>query len=169
MPGVASIAADLHKFGYGAQGSAVLLYRDAAAHRYQGFTYDAWPMGAWSNPALLTSRPGGALAASWAVMNFLGEDGYRRLTAGLMKATRHLIDGIGSIQGLRIIGEPRTSVFAFTADDTRVDMDKLGNAMRRKGWFIRHRKNRSIHIVLTPPHEHVIDELLVDLQQAVSH
>jgi|HubBroStandDraft_6_1064221.scaffolds.fasta_scaffold216585_2 sphinganine-1-phosphate aldolase len=167
LPGVASIAADLHKFGYGAQGSAVLLYRDAATHRHQGFVHSAWPMGAWSNGALLTSRPGSALAASWAVMNFLGEDGYLRLTDRLMKATRRLLDGIGAIPGLRILGAPRTSVFAFTASDDALDMDRVGNAMRQRGWFIRQRDNQLVHIVLTPPHERVVDELLADLRQAV--
>jgi sphinganine-1-phosphate aldolase len=167
LPGVASIAADLHKFGYGAQGSAVLLYRDAATHRHQGFVHSAWPMGAWSNGALLTSRPGSALAASWAVMNFLGEDGYLRLTDRLIKTTRRLLDGIRGVARLRIIGEPQTSVFAFTADGDALDMDRVGNAMRQKGWFIRQRDNQLVHIVLTPPHEHVVDELLADLRQAV--
>ena len=166
LPGVASIAADLHKFAYGAQGSAVLLYRDAATHRHQGFVHSAWPMGAWSNGALLTSRPGSALAASWAVMNFLGEDGYLQLTDRLMKTTWRLLDGVGSSPGLRVLGEPHTSVFAFTADGDALDMDRVGDAMRQKGWFIRQRDNQLVHIVLTPPHERVVDELLADLRQA---
>lgn len=169
LPGVASIAADLHKFGYSAQGSAVLLYRDAETHRYQSFTNSAWPMGAWNNAALLTSRPGGAVAASWAVMNFLGEDGYLRLTDGLMKTTRQFLDGIRAIPGLRIIAEPQTSVFAFTAEDgAGIDMDRVGETMRGKGWFIRHRENASIHVVLTPPHAGVADAYLSDLREAVS-
>lgn len=168
LPGVASIAADLHKFGYGAQGSAVLVYRDAATHRHQGFVHSAWPMGAWSNAALLTSRPGSALAASWAVMNFLGEDGYLRLTDRLIKTTRRLLDGIRAIAGLRIVGEPQTSVFAFTADPDALDVDRVGDAMRQKGWFIRQRDNQLVHIVLTPPHERIVDELLADLRQAAN-
>jgi glutamate/tyrosine decarboxylase-like PLP-dependent enzyme len=168
LPGVASIAADLHKFGYSAQGSAVLLYRDAEPHRYQSFTHSAWPMGVWSNGALLTSRPGGAIAASWAVMNFLGEDGYLRLTDGLMKTTRQFLDGIRAIPELCIIGDPQTSVFAFTAKDgAGIDLDRLGDSMRNKGWFIRHRENASIHIVLTPPHARVADAYLSDLREAV--
>lgn len=169
LPGVASIAADLHKFGYSAQGSAVLLYRDAKTYRHQSFTHSAWPMGAWNNAALLTSRPGGAVAASWAVMNFLGEDGYRRLTDGLMKTTRQFLRGIRAIPGLRIIGDPQTSVFAFTAEEgAGIDMDRVGEAMRHKGWFIRHRENASIHVVLTPPHAGVADAYLTDLREAIN-
>jgi glutamate/tyrosine decarboxylase-like PLP-dependent enzyme len=167
LPGVASIAADLHKFGYSAQGSAVLLYRDAATYRYQGFAHTNWPMGTWSNDALLTSRPGGAVAASWAVMNFLGEDGYLRITDALMKTTRRFLDGINAIPGLRVMGEPQTSVFAFTAASPDIDMNAVGEAMRRQGWFIRHRDNASIHVVLTPPHAEIADAYLADLRRAV--
>jgi len=167
LPGVASIAVDLHKFGYSAQGSAVLLYRDAETHNYQGFIHSAWPMGAWSNEALLTSRPAGAVAASWAVMNFLGEDGYLRITGELMKTTRRFLDGIGAIPGLRVMGDPQTSVFAFTADSADIDIDDVAAAMRGKRWFIRHRENASIHVVLTPPHAEIADAYLADLRQAV--
>ena len=168
IPGVSSIAADLHKFGYSAQGSAVLLYGDAETHRYQSFTHSAWPMGPWNNAALLTSRPGGAVAASWAVMNFLGEDGYLRLTDGLMKTTRQFIEGIRAIPGLCIIGNPQTSVFAFAAEDgAAIDMDRVREKMRDKGWFIRDRENASIHVVLTPPHAAVADAYLSDLRETV--
>jgi sphinganine-1-phosphate aldolase len=167
LPGVASIAADLHKFGYSAQGSAVLLYRDAETQRHQGFTNSDWPMGTWSNDALLTSRPAGAVAASWAVMNFLGEDGYLRITDTLMKTTRRFLDGIRAIPGLRVMGEPQTSVFAFTADSTDLDINDVAAAMRAKGWFIRHRENASIHVVLTPPHAEIADSYLADLRSAV--
>jgi glutamate/tyrosine decarboxylase-like PLP-dependent enzyme len=167
LPGVSSVAADLHKFGYSAQGSAVLVYRDAAARPYQGFRHPGWPMGSWSNDALLTSRPAGAVAASWAVMNFLGEDGYLRLTDSLMKTTRKFLDGIGAIPGLRIMGEPQTSVFAFTADSPDVDINRVADTLDEKGWFIRRRENASIHLVLTPPHAEVADAFLADLRQVV--
>jgi glutamate/tyrosine decarboxylase-like PLP-dependent enzyme len=167
IAGVSSIAADLHKFGYSAQGSAILLYRDAETFRYQGFVHSTWPMGAWTNSALLTSRPAGAVAASWAVMNFLGEDGYMRITDELMKTTKLFLDGIKAIPGLCIIGQPQTSVFAFTSDDAALDINRVAKALRDNGWFIRHRENASIHIVLTPPHAKVADAYLADLQQAV--
>lgn len=167
IAGVSSIAADLHKFGYSAQGSATLVYRNAEAHRHQGFVHSAWPMGAWTNSALLTSRPAGAVAASWAVMNFLGEDGYLQITDKLMMTTKRFLDGIRAIPGLHVFGEPQTSVFAFTSNDNGLDIDRVAKALREDGWFIRHRQNASIHIVLTPPHADVIDTYLADLQKAV--
>jgi glutamate/tyrosine decarboxylase-like PLP-dependent enzyme len=124
-------------------------------------------MGSWSNDALLTSRPAGAIAASWAVMNFLGEDGYLRLTDSLMKTTRKFLDGIRAIPGLRIMGEPQTSVFAFTADSPDVDIYRVADALDARGWFIRRRENASIHLVLTPPHAAVADTFLGDLRQVV--
>jgi sphinganine-1-phosphate aldolase len=83
LPGVTSIGTDLHKYGYSAVGSSVLLYRNANIHKYQAFQFDGWRSGTWLNPAMLGSRPGGAVAAAWAVMKFLGASGYLELTRGV--------------------------------------------------------------------------------------
>jgi len=166
LPGVASIASDLHKFGYSAQGSAILLYRDQDTYTYQGFSRAAPPFDHWSNAALLTSRPAGAVAASWAVMSFLGEDGYLRLTADLMDATIKLRDGIRAIPGMVVLGDPQMSVFAYTAASPDLDINAIATAMADKGWFIRHRDGSPIHVVLTPPHVAIIDRYLADLREA---
>jgi len=168
LPGVGSIAADLHKFGYSAQGSATLLYRDAATHRYQRFTHPDWPMGQWSNDAFLTTRPAASIAAAWAVMNFLGEDGYLQLTKKVLKATQHVLSDIATITGLHVLGTPRTSVFAFGSDNTDLDINSVAGSLRDKGWFIRQRANDCIHVVLTPPHAQVADVFLADLRQAAT-
>jgi sphinganine-1-phosphate aldolase len=166
LPGVGSITADLHKFGYSAQGSAILLYRDQETYSYQGFRRATAPFETWSNTALLTSRAAGAVAASWAVMRFLGEDGYLKLTSDLMKATGRLQEGICAIPGLTILGAPQTSVFAYTSDSPDLDIDAVAVALTEKGWFIRHAHGAPIHVVLTPPHVAVIDRYLGDLRDA---
>ena len=116
VPGVTSISADLHKYGYSVRGSSTILYRDSKLRRYQVFSHADWPGGLYGSPTMTGSRPGAAVAASWALLHYLGEEGYLRLTRITMETTRTLIDGINAIPGLEVRGEPDMSVLAFGTD-----------------------------------------------------
>jgi glutamate/tyrosine decarboxylase-like PLP-dependent enzyme len=76
VDGVTSMSADLHKYGYAAKGASVVLHRNAALRRNQFFTWSEWNGGLYASPSFCGTRPGGAIAAAWAVMHHLGEDGY---------------------------------------------------------------------------------------------
>jgi sphinganine-1-phosphate aldolase len=165
LPGVTSIGTDLHKYGYTAVGSSVLLYRNADVHKYQGFQFDGWRSGTWLNPAMLGSRPGGAVAAAWAVMKFLGASGYLELTRRVTATADRLRQGIHAIPGLTIQGKPEMSVFTYVSSDR--DIGSIVESMRAKGWFVRPSSSPpSIHVVVTPMHERVADEYLGDLKAA---
>ena len=103
VPGVTSISVDLHKYGYAAKGASVILYRDKALRRHQLFASTDWPGGIYASPTMTGTRPGGAIAAAWAVLNFLGEDGYLRIADTVMRTTVRLRDGINALDGLRIV------------------------------------------------------------------
>jgi sphinganine-1-phosphate aldolase len=85
LPGVTSISADTHKFGYAAKGTSVVLYRDQALRHFQYFTITDWPGGLYCSPGFAGSRPGGLSAACWAAMVSTGEEGY-------LDATRRILD-----------------------------------------------------------------------------
>ncbi len=90
VDGVTSISADLHKYGYSARGASVILYRDRELRRHQFFATSDWPGGLYGSPTLAGSRPGGAIAAAWAVLNYLGVEGYTRLARIVMDTTERL-------------------------------------------------------------------------------
>ncbi|MFB3093779.1 MAG: aspartate aminotransferase family protein [Dehalococcoidia bacterium] len=165
VPGVTSISADLHKYGYAARGSSTVLYRSKEIRRYQFFTYADWPGGLYGSPTMAGSRPGGAIAAAWAVLNYLGEDGYLRLARTVMDTARKLIDGINAIDGLQVIGEPDASIFSFTAD--AVDIYAVADAMDTRGWQLdRQQMPPKLHLVVTPAHEKIVGTFLADLEWA---
>ncbi len=165
LPGVSSIGTDLHKYGYCAVGSSVLLYRDADIHKYQAFQFDGWRSGSWLNPAMLGSRPGGAVAAAWAVMKFLGASGYLELTRRVTATADCLRKGIEEIPGLTIQGKPVMSVFTYISSNGNIG--SIVESMKAKGWFVRPSSNPpSIHVVVTPMHARVADEYLEDLRAA---
>ena len=78
VPGVTSISADTHKYGYAFKGSSTLLFRDKALRNGQYFFLSGWTGGKYMSPGIEGSRSGGLLAATWAAMVQLGRDGYRR-------------------------------------------------------------------------------------------
>ncbi len=167
VPGVTSISADLHKYGFSARGASTVLYRDREYRRHQFFSATDWPGGLYGSPTMTGSRPGGAIAASWAVLNFLGEDGYLRLAGEMMDTTRALIDGINAIPGLRVLGEPDMTVFAFTSDSA--DIYAIAHALDARGWHPdRQQKPPSLHLMVTPAHKEIVEPFLAALAEAAA-
>ncbi len=166
--GVTSISADVHKYGFGAKGASVLLYRNMDYLKHQFFIHPDWPGGVFASPALLGTRPGGPIAAAWAAMNALGMNGYCKMAKTVMETTQKLTSGINAIDGLRILGKPVMSVFAYGSTDKRLNIFAVGDIMEDKGWHVdRLQRPEGLHAMVTPAHEAVADQYLSDLREAV--
>jgi sphinganine-1-phosphate aldolase len=166
VPGVTSISADLHKNGYAAKGASVLAFRDAELRRFQYFVDPQWTGGIYGSPSMAGTRPGGAIAAAWAALMSLGEDGYLALARQTIDVARSLMRGIEAIAGLRIVGSPDMSVFAFTADNLNVFA--IAERMSRRGWRLDRQRNPDcVHMIATPNHAQAIAPFLQDLREEV--
>lgn len=162
VPGVTSISADVHKYGFAPKGASTILYRSADHRRHQFFAYADWPGGVFGTPTMAGARPGGAIAAAWAVMNHLGEEGYTRIVRSTMETTRRLIDGVNAIPGLRILGRPDMTIFAIAADSLNVFA--LGERLKAAGWYLDSQQlPPSLHVTVSPGHAGVIEPFLRDL------
>ena len=164
VDGVTSMSADLHKYGYAAKGASVVLYKSGALRRHQFFTYAGWNGGLYASPSFCGTRPGGAIAAAWAVMHHLGEEGYLVRTQSILDSTKKLQDGLGKIPGLAVLGAPVGGVFAFGSDSLNVY--ELGDAMDARGWKLDRQMNPSaLHVMVTPAHAAVLERFLSDLTE----
>ncbi|MFB4268968.1 pyridoxal phosphate-dependent decarboxylase family protein [Nonomuraea sp. GTA35] len=134
VPGVTSISCDLHKFGYAPKGASVLLFADPAARRKAYFASAAWPGYTIINATVQSSRSAGPLGGAWATLQALGSAGYAELGRATLEATRRLRAGLAGIPGLRVLGEPESSLVAFAGDD--VDVFVLADEARARGWFL---------------------------------
>jgi sphinganine-1-phosphate aldolase len=169
VPGVTSISADLHKYGYASKGVSVILYGDHDLARLQPFITSDWLGGLYGSPSMAGTRPGGPIAAGWAVLHFLGEDGYLRLAGDAHRAATTLREAIASTPGLSVRGAPDATVFAFGGDDTAgIDTFALGDALtERGGWFFdRQTPPDSLHATVHAGHAAVVDALCTDLAAA---
>lgn len=177
VPGVTSLSADLHKYGYTDKGASVVLYRDAALRRHQYFAHAGWPGYPVVNPSVQGSKSGGLLAQAWAVLQAVGEDGYTALAAKVGTACDRLVAGLGGVAGLRVLGEPAAGLVAFTVLDAAGSPDvslvlHLADEMRERGWYLQPQPSfgplpPNLHLTLTPATVDRVPELLTDLQAAL--
>ncbi|HYO72498.1 MAG TPA: aminotransferase class V-fold PLP-dependent enzyme [Archangium sp.] len=163
VPGVTSLSADLHKYGYAAKGASIVLYRTPELRRHQFFTYAGWSGGIYASPSMAGTRPGGAIAAAWAILKYLGEEGYLRLARTVLDTSKALREGIAAVPGLKLLGKPPLSVFAFASDT--LDVYALGDAMEALGWKLdRQMMPPALHLMVTPAHAAVVEPFLADLR-----
>ena len=94
VPGVKSLSADIHKYGYVSKGVSTVLYRNSELRQHQYFVHADWPGGVYATPSLSGARPGGAIASAWAILHYLGEEGFLRLAKAAREATLRLMEGI---------------------------------------------------------------------------
>ncbi len=169
LPGVTSMSADTHKFGYAAKGTSVVLYRGAELRRHQYFTATDWPGGLYFSPTLAGSRPGALSAAAWAAMVATGEDGYLDATRRILETAARIREGIEAIPELRVLGDPLW-VIAFASDSEQVDVYRVLDGMAKRGWSLNglHRP-AAVHICVTLRHTEpgVAERFLADLPGAV--
>ncbi|OQA85314.1 MAG: Glutamate decarboxylase beta [bacterium ADurb.Bin236] len=166
VPGVTSMSADLHKYGFCPKGCSAVLYRDSERRKKQYFAHADFPGGVYGTSTLSGARPGGAIAAAWAVMNFLGENGYMKLADIAMKTTRKLIEEINAMPDMKVLGSPSASVFAFASDT--VNVYALSDALKEKNWLVEKQQlPASLHMTVSPFHSVVADAFMADLAASV--
>jgi glutamate/tyrosine decarboxylase-like PLP-dependent enzyme len=166
VPGVTSLSADIHKYGYAAKGASVILYKNKEIRKRQFFVYTEWPGGIYGSPAIAGTRAGGAIAAAWAVMNHLGEEGYLSLAKAAMETAQKIKKGIEQIEELYIIGSPCATLLAFASQ--KLDIYAVGDELSQKGWHIdRQQFPPSLHLTVNFVHVAVAEQFLEDLKDAV--
>ncbi|MEO1170307.1 MAG: aspartate aminotransferase family protein [Pseudomonadota bacterium] len=166
VPAVKSMSADLHKYGYAAKGASTVLFRSEELYQHMPFDFSCWSGAPMTTPTLAGTRPGGAISAAWAVMNYLGVDGYRRLQ-GEVCATRERVEEGVSAMGFEILGTPLLGLIAFRHPDHHALA--LYGEIYRRGWFTSATiEPPSLHLMLSPKHSEFIDAYLEDLAASVS-
>ena len=166
VPGVTSMSADIHKYAYTPKGVSTILYRNRDFRKFQIFAYADWSGGVYATPCLAGARPGGTVAAAWAVMHYLGEEGFIALAEKAKTATEKLIKGINAIPQLYVLGDPHATVFAFGSDE--INIYELAARMAEGGWHMEAQQlPPSLHMTVSPVHLSVVDKFLDDLHRII--
>ena len=165
--GVRSISADLHKFGFCPKPASTVFFRDAADMARATFVADAWPSGRFETSTLVGTRPGGAVAAAWAVLNHLGTAGYRDAARRLAEMVDLYVADVEAL-GFRMIARPDLSIIAFTSETE--DMFAVAKELGTHGWLVgQTRRPPGIHAMMSlfhaPAREAFISNLATSLDR----
>lgn len=181
VPGVTSISADFHKFGYSPKGVSVLMHRGRKRHRAQFFATSSWPAYPVVNPTLLGSKSASPLAAAWAVVSYLGQEGYAEAVASCRRSTEVIATAVADIDGITVWGQPTGPALALitdtsVSDDRRVDPHRFADEVAAAGFRLQHqpgftqsdgtRLPSSVHLTITPVTETVLPDLLAAMATA---
>lgn len=169
LPGVTSMSADTHKYGYAAKGSSVVLYRSQDLRHYQYYKVADWPGGLYFSPTFAGSRPGALSAVCWAAMMSMGQSGYLDASRRILETGAKIREGVRAIPELKVLGDPLW-VIAFGSDD--LDIYRVMDFMTKRGWNLNGlHKPPSIHLAVTLRHtgDGVADRFIQDLKAAVEH
>ena len=169
LPGVTSMSADTHKYGYAAKGTSVVLYRNHELRRFQYYTTTEWPGGLYFSPTFAGSRPGALSAACWAALMAVGEEGYMKATRAIVETATSVKEGIQRIPGLYVMGDPLWVVAFGSAE---FDIYRVLDFMTSRHWSLNGlHKPACVHLCVTLRHtqEGVADRFIADLADAVQH
>jgi sphinganine-1-phosphate aldolase len=167
LPGVTSMSADTHKYGYAAKGTSVILYRSQELRHYQYFATSDWPGGLYCSPTFAGSRPGALAAACWAAMLAMGKQGYLEAAKKILETAAWIKGEMASIPELYILGDPLW-VIAFGSKS--LDIFQVMEAMGKKGWALNGLFSPpAVHICITLRHTQpgVDERFIEDLKTSV--
>ena len=168
-PGVTTISADTHKYGYGFKGTSILMFRDKALRNGQYFFMPGWSGGKYASPGMDGSRSSGLLAATWASMVANGRSGYLEKAKKIFETAFAMQEAVRSHPSLRMNGSP-TYCFSFTSDE--YDVYHVNDFMRTRGWRLNGQQYpNSLHMAVTGPQtqDGVAEAFAADLADAVAY
>lgn len=173
VEGVTSIALDLHKYGFSPKGASLLLFRNADLRSGTYYAFSSWPGYPVVNTTLQSTKSAGPMAAAWAVGHALGHEGFIDTVRRAREATRRIAAAVEEIPGLRIVGEPDSTLLALAGEGNEpVDPFRLADAMRARGWTLQPQPSlgdlpRTLHLTVQPVSLESVDAFIHDLAQAV--
>jgi tyrosine decarboxylase/aspartate 1-decarboxylase len=169
VPGVCSIASDPHKQGYCAFPAGALVFRDKEYQKAASYSTPPELGYEYVTPGLIGTRPGYSIAATWAVFNYLGMEGYSKLAKKAMTMTMDFIKGVSKIPGLGPSSIPKYN-FA-TASSQSLDMTEIKRRVKKKGWIFYDQlgepftKDNAIVAAILPDREEIYPRFLDDLRE----
>ena len=138
--------------------------------KHQFFVYENWPGGIFASPAMLGTRSGGPIAAAWATLKAIGQDGYIKSSLEILETTKKLMSAINAIPEMKVIGKPVACVFAYTTTDPKLNIYAIADRLNEKGWHVdRNQRPENHHAMVTIAHKEHIDEFVDAIKEAVDY
>jgi glutamate/tyrosine decarboxylase-like PLP-dependent enzyme len=170
VPGVTSISMDLHKYAFAAKGASTILYRDKELRKYQMYACSNWTGYTVINPTVQSTKSAGPIAASWAALHFIGDDGYLEFTRKVKDATDRIVAAIDEMPELRLLGRPHMNLLSFASDS--VNVFHIADEMKERNWYVQPQlaygsSPENIHLSINPESVRWVEPMLADLGECI--
>lgn len=163
VPGVRSMSADLHKYGYAPKPCSTVLWRSQAEQAYHYMPITEWACGLYLSQSFIGSRPMGPVAGIWALMHYWGREGYLENARNLLHIKRSITDACERIEGLRTW--PTHGPLMMIASDG-FNIELVVGGMEEKGWRLLGVNNPpAIHLTLDVMEEKDLNRFVQDLEE----
>lgn len=172
VEGVSSISLDAHKYGYTPKGASVILFRGDELKKGTIFVDLDWPGYPLINTTVLSSRSVAPLAGAWAVINYLGEEGYLALARRVVAARDSLLEGLRRLS-FRSLAPVESPLLSLTLDDES-ELFKYHAGMSLRGWVIGLQPRvegvapYNVHLTVMPVHDRVVPDYLRDSEEVLN-
>ncbi len=145
LTAVRSITVDPHKMGMSTIPSGGILFRnnEALDHIKTETPY----LTESHQYTIIGTRPAASAAASWAVFESLGREGFKRVVKRCMQLTKFLYEGLEE-NGFEVFLRPTMNIIAFRCPKSKLLADKL----RQNGWFVSYIPRLNCIRVVVMPH-----------------
>jgi len=166
VPGVRSVSADLHKYGFACKPLSTISYRNKEWDKYHAFTPSDWPDGPYTSESMQGSTGAGSIASAWAVMQYLGEEGYMSLAKRCLEVKKRYIDGINSIEGMKC-WESDLSPMVIQVPRGMDTFAVMGGLFERQFYCLPVLQPPLIKIIIDPVTDDVVDGFVAALAETV--
>ena len=164
VPGVRSMSADLHKYGYAPKPCSTVLWSSQDAQSYHYVPVTEWACGLYLSQSFIGSRPLGPVAGIWALMHYWGREGYLENARQLLDLKCTLQDACRRIEGLRT-WDTHGPLMMIAADDFNIAL--VVGGMEQKGWkLLGVTTPPAIHLTLDVMDDVSRDQFVADLEEA---
>jgi tyrosine decarboxylase/aspartate 1-decarboxylase len=145
LEGVKSITVDPHKMGMSTIPAGGILFRDSACLEYiktetpyltEEFQY-----------TFVGTRTGASVAATWAVFESLGVEGFQNTVKHCIELTMLLSSRLES-RGFQLVSRPTLNIVAFRSSNSKV----LAERLWRHGWFVSYVPRLDCIRIVVMPH-----------------
>lgn len=169
VPGVHSMSADIHKYGFTPKGASLILFASSELKEFSSFEFDRWPSGFYKTYTFQGSRTAGAIAAAWATLNYLGQSGYLSLARQVLATKEKLERGIAETGKLGVLNRTDAFITAYSSLDRAIDVHVVADGLEDRGWAVsRLLTPPAIHLPLNPVHAATADLYLADVRAALA-
>lgn len=163
VPGVRSISADLHKYGYAPKPCSTILWRSQQEQAFHYTSVSEWPCGLYISQSMIGSRSMGPVAGAWALMHYWGHEGYLDNTRRILEIKKAIVDKCASIEGLRT-WESHGPLLMIESEG--FDIQLVVGGMAARDWpLLGVNDPPAIHLTLDAISEDSLQQLLQDLEE----